>query len=94
MRLRGIFDHEKAAGARELKDGIHVGGLSEKMNRDNRLRPRRDRVGETCGIKGVCPLVDIDEDGRRSAISDGFRRRHERARHGDDFVPGPNASRE
>ena len=91
VRLRGIFDHDQSVPPGDFHDRVHVGGLTVKMHRQDRLRARRDRSLNRSGIHGERSGIDIDQHGLRSGIADRGDAGDKSKRDGDDFIAGTNA---
>src|SRR4029079_741546 len=94
MRLAGILDHDQPVATRGGHDRGHVGGLAVKMDRNDRLRPVRDRSLDRVPIDRERPRIDIDEHRLGTRIADGRNGCDERKGRRDDFVSPTHARRE
>ena len=94
VRLSRVLNHRNAVKATNLKDGIHLGALTKKMDGNDRFGADRDGCLDLRGVHRVGPLFDVDEDRFRSGISNGLRCRHESARNGDNLISSAHAGRE
>ena len=92
--LGGVLDHYQAVAIRDLHDRIHVAGLAVEVNRNDRLRARRDRLFKLTGIEREGRGVNVNENGLRAGVADGRHRCHESERNSDDFVFRSHARRE
>ncbi len=65
---------------------IHVGALSEQMNRNDRFRSRRDGGDGLRGVDVERRLIDVDEHRPRAQTGDGAGGREKRVGRRDDLV--------
>ena len=93
VRLRGVLDHDEPVSTGDLHDRIHVCDQAVQMDRQDRLRPRRDRGFDQGGIHRPGDGIDVDEDRLCAAIKYRGCGRDEGHRYGDDLIAGTNASR-
>jgi hypothetical protein len=61
-RLAGILQYRDPMLSGNLEHAVHVGRLPADVDRDDRLRPRRDRGLDPGGIDVVRFRIDVDED--------------------------------
>ena len=92
VRLRGVFDDRDVPVLSELLERLEIHGPSVKVDRDDRLCPRRDRGRDRGRIDEHRFLVDVDEDRPGVRVQDRFDGREERMRHGDDLVTAGHAA--
>ena len=61
-RLRAVFDDLDAVTRRQFHDRVHVSGLAENVDDDDRLGRRRYLGRNRLGRQRVCNGIDIGED--------------------------------
>src|SRR6202022_680079 len=70
-RLGRVVEHKNAFSFRDRTDGVMVGALPEKVDRNNRPRREaelfrgRDAALQRIYVHVECPFIDIDEPRRR-----------------------------
>src|SRR5713226_5771785 len=84
--LRGIFDDHQSMTARHLDDRSHVRGLSVKMNRENGLGARRNRLLNPFWIKREQRRINVDEHCPRPNIANCRHAGDKCEGHGDYFI--------
>ena len=70
---------------------VVFGGIAEDVDRDERLRPRRDRSLDRGRVEVERARVDVGEYRCRALVDRAVRRRDERVRRRDHLVAGPDA---
>ncbi len=70
---------------------VELGRVAEDVDRDERLRPRRDRRLDRGRVEVEGVRVDVGEDRRRALVDRAVRRRDERVRRRDHLVARPDA---
>ena len=91
MGLTSVFDNKQLLGCGNLNNRVHVAHLPVEMYRNDRFRPRSDRILQEPRIHVIRFPVNIYEDGFGSAKRNGFCRRDERVWHSNDFIALANA---
>ena len=74
----------------KLKDGVHIGGKTEEMDRHNGSSARSDGRFNSLRIDVESDGIDVNEDRLGTDIGDGARGGDETKRCGDHFVAGPD----
>src|SRR6185503_4586886 len=72
MSLSRVFYEPESLATGKFPQGSHLRGLSINVHGQNRLRARRNGIGNTLGIKVVGVRIDVDEDRLRSGLRDCF----------------------
>src|SRR6266850_2593029 len=93
MRVTTVFDDGQVVARRDGRNRGHVGGLSVEMHRENRARPRSDRVRDAFGIDRQTRRVDVGEDRTRAGHQDRERAVRGGQRRRDHLVARGNAER-
>ena len=70
---------------------VVLGGVAEDVDRDDRLRARRDRGRDRIRVEVERLRVDVGEDRRRAFVDRAVRRGDERVRRRDHLVAGADA---
>jgi len=89
-RLAGVFDDDEVVLFGDRHDRVHIGGLAEEVDRNDRLGARRHFFLDLRRIDVVGRRVDVGEDRRRADPDDCADRRKEGEGRGDDFIAGPD----
>ena len=90
-RLARILDQRETVPRGELAQRVELARIAEDVDRDDRLRPLRDRRLHGRGIEVQRRRVDVREDRRRALVDEAVRRRGERVRRRDHLVARPDA---
>ena len=85
-RLRSVLDHRNFLPSGDLQNRRHLRALTEQVDGQDGLGPRRDGPFEPRGIHVVSVRLDVHEDGLRAQARDGAGCRKERVRHRDHFI--------
>ncbi len=88
VRLAAVFDDRQIVARGDSLERAHVGCLPVQMNRQNRARPRADRLFHAIGIDREADRIDVREHRARPGHHDRERRIGGRQRRRDDFVAG------
>ena len=94
VRLCRVLDHHQPVPARDIHDGVHVGRLSEEVNRHDRPGARRNGCLDPRDIDIERRRIDIHEDRPGAGIDDGGRGGYEGEWRRDYFVPGADTGGE
>ena len=84
--LTGVFDHDEPMLLRQGHDRVHVGRLTEEVDRYDRLGVRGYFGFDRAGIDIERDRVDVREHRGRADPHDGSDGGEERERRGDDLV--------
>jgi hypothetical protein len=93
VRLAGVLDEHQLLLARERQQRVHVRRVAVEMDRQQRLRARRDRPRGGRRVDVERPRVDVDEYRGSARLQNGERRKGGRDRGGDDLVTRADAAR-
>src|SRR5918992_76712 len=88
--LRGVLDQRQAVPLRDRAQLVELARVAEDVDRDDRLRARRDRRLDGRRIHVQRARIDVRENGDAALEDEAVRRRRERERGGDDLVPRPD----
>ena len=94
MSLSCIFDDKKPVCPREFQNRIHVRGLPEKVNRNDRLGSLRQTVLKFRRVHRECVFVHIHKHRPSFAIGDGLDRGDKCVRNSDYFIALSNPKRQ
>jgi hypothetical protein len=88
-----VLDHEQAAVAGQLVEGIHLAGMAGEVDRQDRAGPGREGLLDALevDVQGVGSAVDDHRPG--AAVDDHVGRRREGHRGDDHFVSLAEARR-
>jgi hypothetical protein len=70
---------------------VEVGRLAREVDRDYRLRPIGDELGDSVGVDVQVGVADVGEDRGRARVDDHVRGRGPGDRGRDHLVAGPDA---
>jgi len=90
-RLRGILDDGEPVFFRQGQDAVHVGGLSEKVHRDDGPGARRDEGGGGIDVEVEAVRARVGEDGSGPDAVDAAGGGKEGEGRTDHLVAGANA---
>ena len=94
MSLSGVFNDKKPVHAREFQNRVHVRGLPEKMNRDDRFGSLCQTLLQFRWIHRERVFVYVHKDRPSFAIRNGFGRGDKRVRNRDHFIAFTNSKRQ
>ena len=86
--LTGIFDHKEVVLGSKFHNGIHIGGLSEKVNRDDRTGLGSDLFGgfDRVDVKG--DRINVSKNRLGTGTDNSSHGGKESKRRGDDLIAG------
>src|SRR5207248_2004310 len=87
-RLRRVLDQDQPASLAERAQLVELAGVAEHVDRDDGLRPLRDRRLDGGRVEVQRPRIDVGKDRRRALEDEAVGRRHEGDRRGDRLVSG------
>ena len=87
-RFAGVLDERQPVPLGERAQRLELTRVAEDVDGDDRLRPRRDRRVDGCGVEVERARVDVCEDRCRPLVDRAVRARRERERRRDRLVPG------
>ena len=90
-RLAAVLDHRDPVPLAERQQLVVLRRVPEDVDRDDRLRPRRDRGLDRGRVEVERARVDVGEDRRRPFVDRAVRRRDERVGRGDHLVARTDA---
>src|SRR5581483_4635726 len=91
--LRSVHDQAEIIAVGDLREGVTVGHLAEEVYRQETFRARRDLRLDLRRVQVERADINIHVDGTRPDQRDGFGRRAEGERGGDDLIAGADAAR-
>ena len=90
-RVGGVLDDREAVLLRDLPDPLHPARQAAVVDRDDRLRPRRDPLLDPLGVEVHRVGLDVDEDRDGPSEDDVRDRADERVRGRDHLVARADA---
>ncbi len=90
-RLARVVDQREAVLRRNRADLVELARIAVDVDRDDRLRARRDRRLDRGGIHVQRPRVDVGEHRSRALVDEAVGRRGERVRGRDHLVARSDA---
>src|ERR1019366_2537609 len=94
MRLRRILDDHEIVLAGDLQNRTHVCWLPMQMDRKNHLGSWRDGAFDLRGVHRGCLGVHIHQYGTCVGVVDSGNGCYKGERHGNDFIPWADTSRQ
>ena|SRR5438105_4272869 len=88
MRLRAILDHANIMFSGERKNRVHITWPAGEMDRNDCLRPRRQRWTNRIDAHGLADTIYIDNHGCCAYHDCATGGRDERAARDNDLIPG------
>ena len=85
-RLARVLDEREPVPVADRAQLVELARIAVDVDRDDRLRPRRDRRLDRRRVEVERPRVDVREDRRRALVHRAVRRRDERVRRRDHLV--------